>query len=92
MVDATPAKPFCYGDSEWFYRTDICDRCACRLPCAALVGIPADIPRKRFVEAVVRANIPRADAIEAVQKAYGVTRGAARKQFDRWRKKLGYTQ
>ena len=92
MVDATPIKPFCYRDPEWFYRTDACIRCAYRLPCAVFAGVPANQSRQSFVAEIVRANIPRADAIEAIQKAYGVTHNAARKQFDRWREKLGYPQ
>ncbi|KKN67421.1 hypothetical protein LCGC14_0461640 [marine sediment metagenome] len=92
MVDATPTKPFCYREPEWFYRTDACIGCAYRLPCAVGAGVSADRPRKMFVESIARANIPRADAIEAIQKAYDVTHNAARKQYDRWREKLGRPQ
>ena len=101
MVDATPTKPFCYGDLGWFRNPDSatptlkvsCAWCAFFYPCAAMAGADRmKLPRKVFVLGLVQNNIPRADAIAAIQKAYGVTRGAARKQFDRRRKKLGYPQ
>ena len=96
MIDATPTKPFCYGNGDLFdIVKPVCCKCAFLLVCTVLVegaACVAGYPRKAFVEAIVRANIPRDDAIAAIQKAYDVTHNAARKQYDRWREKLGHPQ
>ena len=94
MVDATPTKPFCYAQPDWHRRNCTYSGCAYWLACGAQVkGLGSSaLPRKIFVQVIAGANLPRDDAIAAIQKAYGITRGAARKQFDRWRKKLGYPQ
>ena len=96
MVDATPVEPFCYGNADLFViEKPVCSRCAFLHACCAWVEGPSfadGTPRKEFVEALVRSNISRYRALEVIEFVYGVTHDAARKQFDRWRKKLGYPQ
>lgn len=93
MIDATPEKPFCFADKNWYGRSATCAGCIWALVCGPrLYGNCFRRPRKAFVEAIARSNLPRDESIDAITRAYAVTHNAARKQFDRMRKKLGYPQ
>lgn len=93
-VDATPAKPFCFSDERWFNHCSSCAGCVWALVCGPRIHGAGYFrrPRKSFVEAIARSNLPRGESIDAIVRAYSVTYNAARKQYDRWRKKLGNPQ
>lgn len=83
-----PPKPFCYQDESVFDESSsVCQTCPYFYPCGALIGHSPTVERKIFVKAMAEKNIPWADAVSAIQKAYDVSLNAAKLQYSKYRRR-----